>query len=140
MMETKVTQLPMANEIASVMVAKRCLEDRNFLAKIKADPVNVFDQMPARQQVRTVQNTPDLLHVGIPGYGFLANKTTLDRVSDEQMADVSGGIFFLFAPLFALAGAGAATAAAVTAGVGVGIAASQGAFDEDTGMYDVGDP
>ncbi len=130
MMETKVTQLPMANEIASAMVAKRCLEDQNFLAKIKADPVNVFDAMPAGQQVRTVQNTPDLLHVGIPDYGFLSDKTILDKVSDEQMADVSGGLFW-FLGLLAIPATMAGGAATAVAGAGVATAASQGAFGDD---------
>ena len=134
MMETRVTQLPMTGEIASAMVAKRCLEDQNFLAKIKADPVNAFGKMPAGQQIRTVQNTSDMLHVCVPDYA------AHNQLSDEQMKDVAGGFLpLIFIAAASIAGGSAAIAGAV-AGTAVGIAHSQGAFNEESGMYDVPDP
>ena len=131
MMETKITQLPMATEIASAMVAKRCLEDRKFLAEIKADPVNVLGKMPSGQQVRTVQNTSDMLHVCVPDYPAADNGAVHNQLSDEQMKDVSGGFLpFIFIAI-ASGIAGSAAGAAAAAGAGVGIAAAAGAFDEE---------
>ncbi len=133
MMETRVTQLPMTGEIASAMVAKRCLEDQNFLAKIKADPVNAFGKMPAGQQIRTVQNTSDMLHVCVPDYA------AHNQLSDEQMKNVSGGFIPLLFIGAASIGVGSAVIAGTAAAAGVGIAAATGAFNEESGMYDIPD-
>jgi len=92
-------------------------------------------------QVRAVQNTAGMLNICIPDYKALSDGT-VERLSEEQMSNVSGGLIWLLSLLAvpaAITGAGAVGAAAVAAGVGVGIAAGVGAFDEDTGLYDVED-
>jgi len=127
-METN-TQVPMTNEIASVVWAKRCAEDGKLLAAIKADPAaKVLERPSASMQVRTVQNTTDTLHICVPDYQRM-NDGSIDEISDEQMAGVSGGLFFLL-PLLAIGGVAAAHA--VVAGTAVGTAAATGAFDENT--------
>jgi len=139
-METK-QQVPVTNEIASVIWAKKCAEDKGFLAEIKADPAaKAFAGKAPSMQVCTVQNTSDTLNLCVPDYKML-NDGTLE-LADEAMADVSGGFIWMLSLLAvpaAVTGAGAVGAAAVAAGVGVGIAAGVGAFNEDTGLYDVSD-
>jgi len=121
-------QLPITNEIASVTWAKKCAEDGKFLAAIKADPAKVFGEsaLPPQMQIRAVQNTADTLHVCVPDYQGL-NDVSVDKISDEQMAEVSGGFFFLL-PLLAIGVVAACHA--VPAAIGVGTAAAAGAFDE----------
>jgi len=140
-METR-RQVPVTNEIASVIWAKKCVEDKGFLAEIKADPAaKALAGEETSMQVSAVQNTPDTLNICVPDYEML-NDGTLDQLADEAMADVSGGLIWMLSLLAvpaAVTGAGAVGAAAVAAGVGVGIAAGVGAFNEDTGLYDVSD-
>jgi len=120
-MEAK-TRLPATNEIVSVIWAKKCLEDGNFLTEMKADPATkAFAGKTPSMQVHAVQNTADTLNICVPDYGVL-NDGTVDRISDEQMAGISGGIFW-FIPFLVLGAVGAG----VTAAAGVGIAASAGA-------------
>ncbi|MDD9806183.1 MAG: hypothetical protein OXU50_02165 [Gammaproteobacteria bacterium] len=134
-MET-LSQLPVTNEIASVIWAKKCLEDRNLLAEIKADPATkALGEKVSSMQVHAVQNTADTLNICVPDYKAM-NDGTLSQLSEEQMSGVAGGLFFLL-PLIGLATAGAVTgavygAAATVAGAGVGIASAAGAFDENT--------
>ncbi|MDD9807480.1 MAG: hypothetical protein OXU34_04310 [Gammaproteobacteria bacterium] len=151
------TQVPVTNEIVSVIWAKKCLEDRNLLAETKADPATkAFGGKASSMQVRAVQNTSDTLNICIPDYAAL-NDGTLDRLADKQMADVSGGILpllFIGIPVAvavvpaaigvasaggAFTAAAAAGGAAVAAGVAVGTAAGVGAFNQGTGLYDVDD-
>jgi len=152
-METQLSQLPVTNEIASVICAKKCVEDKAFLAEMKANPAA---QAGVKGKVLTVDNTANTLNICVPDYKMLKDGT-LDQITDEHMADVSGGILpLLFAPIIAAAAvapaviaagsaggaftaAAAAGSAAVAAGVAVGAAAGVGAFDESTGLYDVAD-
>ncbi|MDD9868693.1 MAG: hypothetical protein OXU50_02185 [Gammaproteobacteria bacterium] len=124
MMETN-TQLPITNEIASVIWAKKCAVDRGFLAQIKADAATAFEggALPASMEVRAVQNTADTLNICVPGYRGLED--AVNQLSDEQMAGVSGGLFFLFGLLGLIGTAGAVGAAAA---VGAGAAAAGGAM------------
>lgn len=147
-METNI-QVPVTNEIISVIWAKKCVEDRNLLAETKADPAAGALGGKASMQVRAVQNTADTLNICIPDYRAM-NDGTLDRLADEQMANVAGGILpllFIAVPVavavapavIAVATAGGAfTAAAVGAGAfiavgaGLGAASAAGLFDEDS--------
>ena len=144
------TQVPVTNEIVSVIWAKKCLEDRNLLAETKADPAaKALGGKTASMQVHAVQNTADTLNICIPDYKAM-NDGTFDRLADEQMADVSGGLLpllFIGVPVavaaipavigIATAG-GAFTAAAVGAGAfiatgaGLGAAAAAGLLDDNS--------
>jgi len=120
------SQLPITNEIASVIWAKKCASDRGFLARIQADVGTAFEgsTLPASMQVRAVQNTADTLNICVPDYRGL-NDAAVNELSDEQMAGVSGGLFFLFGLLGLIGTAGAIGAAAA---VGAGAAAAGGAM------------
>ncbi|MDD9868687.1 MAG: hypothetical protein OXU50_02155 [Gammaproteobacteria bacterium] len=118
-----ISQLPVTNEIASVIWAKKCAADKDFLAEIKADPAaKVLERPSASMQVRTVQNTTDTLHICVPDYQKM-NDGSIDEISDEQMAGVAGG-FFWFIPIIA--------GIAIAGGMAAGTAAATGAFDENT--------
>jgi len=123
-------ELPMTKEVASVIWAKKCLDDKAWAKQIQSDPARAIDWDKDAQSVVTVQNTGDTLNICVPDYKML-NDGTLDHLSEEQMAGISGGIFFLL-PLFGLIAAGATTAAVygTVGGAAVGTAAAAGAFDE----------
>jgi len=124
-MET-ISQLPITNEIASVIWAKKCAADRGFLTKIRADVATAFEgsTLPPSMQVRAVQNTADTLDICVPDYRGL-NDAAVNELRDEQMAGVSGGLFFLFG-LLGLVGTAGTVGAAATAGAG--LAAAGGAM------------
>lgn len=124
-MET-LSQLPITNEIASVIWAQKCAADKGFLAKIQADAATAFEgsALPSSMEVHAVQNTADTLNICVPDYKAM-NDGSLDEISDEQMAGVSGGLFFLFGLLGLIGTAGAVGAAAA---VGAGAAAAGGAM------------
>jgi len=133
-MTKSMQELPMTNEVVSALWAQKCLADKAWAKQIQSDPVAAIDWDKDAQSVSTVQNTADTLNICVPDYQFLRDGAA--DLSDEQMAGVSGGLFFLFG-LLGLIGSSAATAgcaavaAGVTAGKAVGVAAAAGAFDEE---------
>jgi len=116
-------EVPITKEVASVIWAKKCLDDKAWAKQVQSDPAAAIDWDKDAQSVSTVQNTADTLHVCVPDYRAM-NDGSMDEISDEQMAGVSGGLLFLL-PLLAIGGA-----VAISAGTAVGVAAAAGEFDE----------
>jgi len=127
-MTKSMQEVPMTKEVASAIWAQKCLADKAWARQIQSDPAAAIDWDKDEQSVSTVQNTADTLNICVPDYRSLQDGAT--ELSDEQMAGVSGGLFFLFG-LLGLVGTAAAApaAAAVPAGLAVGTAAAAGAFD-----------
>jgi len=129
-MTKSMQQLPMTKEVASALWAQKCMADKAWAEQIQSDPAGAIDWDKDAQRVSTVQNTADTLNICVPDYRGLND--AVNELSDEQMAGVSGGLFFLFG-LLGLIGtsaavpAVAAVGAGVTAGQAVGIAAAAGA-------------
>lgn len=153
------------NELASVHLAAHCVNNGEFMVAMRDDAkAAVLSCLPEGSVigdeivVRSVQNTADVMHIGIPDYSVLDQFE--DHLTDEQLAKISGGAFEISCVLSVIgvvvagvfigsvkAGAlantvavaiGAATVIGVTAtvavagtGIGVGIAAGVGAFDSD---------
>ncbi len=115
-METKTTQLPITNEIVSVLQAKKFLDDRTLLAAVRADPAKALAKPVPGLSVRTVQNTRDTMNICIPDYQAIRDGTAYAALDDKQMAQVSGGEIFLGI----IIGIIAATAT-VTAVVGIAV-------------------
>jgi len=91
-MKTKAIELPMTKEIASVVWAEKCLKDKAWARQVHSDPTKTLGREFPGEQIRTVQNTADTLHICVPHY-----ETTLDEVlGDEALDGVAGG--FSFAP------------------------------------------
>jgi len=89
-MKTKTTQLPMTKEIASVVWAEKCLKDKAWARKVHSDPAKTLGRGFPGEQIRTVQNTADTLHVCVPYY-----EATLDEVlNDEALDGIAGGFSF----------------------------------------------
>ncbi|MDD9807479.1 MAG: hypothetical protein OXU34_04305 [Gammaproteobacteria bacterium] len=90
-MKTKTTQLPMTKEIASVMWAGKCLKDKAWARQVQSDPAKILGREFPGEQIRTVQNTADTLHICVPHY-----EATLDEVlGDEALDGVAGGFSFV---------------------------------------------
>ena len=81
----EVQQIPAANEVVAVLLAKKCVDDKALLAAVKSDPVKAFDIRDATLRVRTVQNTRDVLHVCVPDYG------AMQELESDELEQVSGG-------------------------------------------------
>ncbi len=89
-METKTTKLPLIKEIASAMWAWKCSQNQAWRKRIEANPEEILkDYSVTVEQVRTVQNTPDLLHICVPDYQTMRD---YDAMNDEEMGQVSGGV------------------------------------------------
>ncbi|MDD9869364.1 MAG: hypothetical protein OXU50_05680 [Gammaproteobacteria bacterium] len=113
-METK-QQLPMTMEIASVLCAKRCSEDKAWAQKVESNPAQAFGpDFDAKNRIVTVKNTAGSLNICVPDYKML-NDGTLEQLADKQMADVSGGLLFLVIP--AILAAALSVPAAIAGGV-----------------------
>jgi len=130
-MTKSMQELPMTNEIVSVLWAKKCLDDKAWGQQVQSNPAAAIEWANDAQSVATVQNTADTLNICVPDYQAM-NDGSLSEISEEQMAGVSGGIFFLL-PLIAVATAAAPAAAtyATAAAVGTGVAAATGAIGGD---------
>ena len=76
----------LTNEIASALLAKKCAGDKALLSAVKSDPGEALDMRETALQVRTVQNTADVLHVCVPSY------EALNKVNDGELNQVSGGV------------------------------------------------
>ncbi len=88
-MKTKTAKLPLTKEIASAMWAWKCSQNQAWRKRIEANPEEILkDYSVTVEQVRTVQNTPDLLHICVPDYQTMRD---YDAMNDEEMGQVSGG-------------------------------------------------
>jgi len=89
-MKPKTAQLPMTKEIASVVWAEKYLKDQAWARQVHSDPAKTLGRQFPGEQIRTVQNTADTLHICVPHY-----EATLDEVLDDEALDgVAGGFSF----------------------------------------------
>ena len=78
-------EIPAANEVVSALLAKKYAADRALLAVVKSDPRKVLDTPETALQVRTVQNTADVLHVCVPDY------EAMSELKSDELESISGG-------------------------------------------------
>jgi len=115
-MTKSVQELPMTKEVASALWAQKCLADKAWAKQIQSDPAAAIDWDKDEQSVSTVQNTADTLNICVPDYRGLDD--AVNQLSDEQMAGVSGGLFFLFGLLGLIGTGGLASTCAVVGSAG----------------------
>ena len=78
------------------------------------------DSIPPRLRVHTVQNASDLVHVPLPG--DQAPSGAENRLSDDQLEDISGGEIFVSVLIILIIGASSSSSSATVA-----VAVTQGA-------------
>lgn len=89
-MTEKTIELPMTKEIASVVWAQKCLKDKAWARQVHSDPTGTLGREFPGEQIRTVQNTADTLHICVPHY-----EATLDEtLGDEALDGIAGGFSF----------------------------------------------
>ena len=86
MKKTTPATLPMTNELVSVLLAKKCADDHALLAAVRENPRKALEVRNDVANVRTVQNTPAVLHVCVPDY------EALRACGERELTQVSGGI------------------------------------------------
>lgn len=117
-MQTKL--IPPYSEMVSALLAQRCATDKEFMAQMKSRPKEaLISHLPQHEQdkakdlaVRTVQNTPDTVHVCVPCYSMLEDLNVAE-LDDEQMEKVAGGEI-IFSIIFGFTAATIASAVATT--------------------------
>ncbi len=128
--------IPMMNEMISIVLAERCTRDAKFMETLQNGDlesilgervVEVFDQNNIA--VETVRNTDDVVHIVLPCYATL-DAAAGAVMTDKQLRAVSGGAFEIIA-LCTTVGVGVSVALGFVFGpsavVGIGSVTALGA-------------
>ena len=78
-------QIPAANEVVSALLAKKYVADKALLTAVKNDPRKVLDMRETALQVRTVQNTAEVLNVCVPDY------EAMSALKSDELENIAGG-------------------------------------------------
>lgn len=117
MSDISANNIPLMNEIISVVLAAGCLNNEEFRANLEAGDLaavigeeyaGLLDQNNIA--VQTVQNTADTVNIALPSYESLDEAWM--EMTDEQLEKISGGAFEIVA-LCTLIGVG------VSVGIGL---------------------
>lgn len=86
------------NELVSIHLAAHCTNNGEFMAAMRDDAkAALLSCLPEGSiigndiAVRSVQNTADVVHIGIPDYSVLGQFD--EYLTDDQLAKISGGAF-----------------------------------------------
>ena len=95
-MTQKPVNLPYSMEVASAALAERCYRDLEFAKRLRADPRAVIEEtcgkkLPESLAIEVHENDGRTWHVSVPR-GQAAGESS-DKLSDEQLAAVSGCVF-----------------------------------------------
>ena len=116
--------LPPSFEAAAAAIASRCYADRDFARRMRENPKAAIEEvcgkkLPESLAIKVHENDGKTWHVPISQGG------DTDKLSDEQLRDVSGGFEVIFM-IIAVAAATTVTASVLTgAGAGIAVAAGQ---------------
>ena len=116
-MQNKKKELSPSMETASAALAARCYDDPDFAQRLRENPRAVIEEacgkkLPESLAIEVHENDGRTWHLPVSG------GQTTDKLSDEQLKSVSGGVEIIWTTLIVGISVGVAGAAVTGAAIG----------------------